>query len=86
MALWPRHWRRRFHRWRYRCWRWARKAVGWTNYASRVSDTYDGEVRRSLRALVALIEPAMIIIFGALVGFIALAMLQAIYSINTSAF
>jgi general secretion pathway protein F len=52
----------------------------------RVSDTYDGEVRRSLRALVALIEPAMIIIFGALVGFIALAMLQAIYSINTSAF
>lgn len=52
----------------------------------RVSDTYDGEVRRSLRALVALIEPSMIIIFGALVGFIALAMLQAIYSINTSAF
>ena len=52
----------------------------------RVSDTYDGEVRRTLRALVALIEPAMIIIFGALVGFIALAMLQAIYSINTGAF
>jgi general secretion pathway protein F len=52
----------------------------------RVSETYDAEVRRTLRALVALIEPAMIIIFGALVGFIALAMLQAIYSINTNAF
>jgi type II secretory pathway component PulF len=51
----------------------------------RVAETYDGEVRRALRTVVALIEPAMIIVFGALVGFIALAMLQAIYSINTSA-
>jgi type II secretory pathway component PulF len=39
-----------------------------------------------LRTLVALIEPAMILVFGGLVGFVALAMLQAIYSINTSAF
>jgi type II secretory pathway component PulF len=52
----------------------------------RVADTYDGEVRRALRSLVALIEPAMIIVFGGLVGFVALAMLQAIYSINTNAF
>lgn len=52
----------------------------------RVADTYDGEVRRALRTLVALIEPAMIIVFGGLVGFVALAMLQAIYSINTTAF
>jgi general secretion pathway protein F len=53
---------------------------------ARVADTYDTEVRRALRTTVALIEPAMILIFGALVGFVALAMLQAIYSINTSAF
>lgn len=52
----------------------------------RVADTYDAEVRRSIRGMVALIEPGMIIIFGGLVGFVALAMLQAIYSINTSAF
>ncbi len=52
----------------------------------RVANTYDGEVRRALRALVAMIEPAMILIFGVLVGFVALAMLQAIYSINTTAF
>jgi general secretion pathway protein F len=52
----------------------------------RVADTYDGEVRRAIRTAVALIEPAMIILFGGLVGFVALAMLQAIYSINTSAF
>ena len=52
----------------------------------RVARTYDGEVRRALRALVSMIEPAMILIFGGLVGFVALAMLQAIYSINATAF
>jgi general secretion pathway protein F len=52
----------------------------------RIAETYDREVRRALRTLVALIEPAMIIIFGGLVGFVALAMLQAIYSVNATAF
>jgi len=32
---------------------------------------------------VALLEPALILIFGALVGFVALGMLQAIYGINS---
>jgi general secretion pathway protein F len=48
----------------------------------RVADTYDGEVRRALRTAVTLIEPALIITFGAIVGFVALAMLQAIYGID----
>jgi general secretion pathway protein F len=52
----------------------------------RVAETYDGEVRRALRTAVAMIEPAMILAFGALVGFVALSMLQAIYSINRAAF
>lgn len=52
----------------------------------RAAGTYDGEVRRALRTTVSLIEPTMILIFGALVGFVALAMLQAIYSINTNVF
>jgi type II secretory pathway component PulF len=52
----------------------------------RVADTYDGEVRRALRTGIALLEPALILIFGALVGFVALAMLQAIYGINLKAF
>jgi general secretion pathway protein F len=51
----------------------------------RVADAYDGDVRRTLRTMIALIEPAMILIFGALVGFVALAMLQAIYGINLNA-
>jgi type II secretory pathway component PulF len=48
----------------------------------RVADAYDAEVRRGLRAMVALVEPAMILLFGGLVGIVALAMLQAIYGIN----
>jgi type II secretory pathway component PulF len=52
----------------------------------RVAHTFEGEVRRSVKTAVALIEPVMIVVFGVLVGFVALAMLQAIYSINTSVF
>jgi type II secretory pathway component PulF len=52
----------------------------------RVARTFEGEVRRSLKTAVTLIEPVLIVLFGALVGFVALAMLQAIYSINTTAF
>jgi general secretion pathway protein F len=52
----------------------------------RVADTYDVDVRRVIRTLVALLEPALIVVFGLIVGFVALAMLQAIYSINRSVF
>ena len=52
--------------------------------AARVADTYDAEVQRGLRTLVNLVEPVAIVLFGGLVGFIALAMLQAMYSINAS--
>jgi type II secretory pathway component PulF len=50
----------------------------------RVADTFDDEVRRTLRTLVTLIEPIMILLFGLIVGFIALAMLQAIYGLNAT--
>jgi len=52
----------------------------------RAAAMLDAEVGRTLRSATALIEPAMILVFGVLVGFVALAMLQAIYSINTTAF
>ncbi len=51
----------------------------------RIADSYDTEVRRAMRTAVTLIEPALILTFGALVGFIALAMLQAIYGIDLKA-
>jgi type II secretory pathway component PulF len=50
----------------------------------RVADAFEGSVQRSLRQAVGLLEPALIVTFGGLVGFVALAMLQAIYSINAS--
>jgi type II secretory pathway component PulF len=50
--------------------------------ARQVAETYDRELKRALRSAVALIEPALILFFAVLVGFVALAMLQAIYSIN----
>lgn len=52
--------------------------------ARRVADTYDAEVARRLRTLIALVEPVLILLFGGVVGFVALAMLQAIYSVNAS--
>jgi type II secretory pathway component PulF len=50
--------------------------------ALRAAERHDEEARRGLRTLAALLEPALIVVFGALVGFVALAMLQAIYAVN----
>ena len=51
----------------------------------QIANAYDADVKRSLRSAVAIIEPALILLFALIVGFVALAMLQAIYSINQSA-
>lgn len=48
----------------------------------RAADNYDRDVSRRLRTAISLLEPTLIVVFGALVGFVALAMLQAIYSVN----
>ncbi|MEO8578553.1 MAG: type II secretion system F family protein, partial [Gemmatimonadales bacterium] len=50
----------------------------------RAADTFDRDVSRRLRTAIGLLEPTLIIIFGVIVGFVALAMLQAIYSINAN--
>jgi type II secretory pathway component PulF len=52
--------------------------------ASRAADAADAELQRSLERIVALIEPVMILGFGGVVGFVALALLQAIYGINAN--
>ncbi len=48
----------------------------------RAAESYESDLARRLRVSIGLIEPALILIFGGIVGFVALAMLQAIYSIN----
>lgn len=50
--------------------------------AQRAADAADGAVQRRIAQLVAIIEPFLILAFGGIVGFVALALLQAIYGLN----
>lgn len=54
--------------------------------ARRAATAASDQVQRVITSAVALIEPAMILGFGGIVGFVALALLQAIYGINASSF
>ena len=51
--------------------------------ALRAATVHEDLVRRTLRMVAGLVEPILILIFGGLVGLVALAMLQAIYAVNT---
>jgi general secretion pathway protein F len=48
----------------------------------KVADAYDIEIRTTVNRLIALLEPAMILIMGLIVGFIVVAMLLAVFSVN----
>jgi len=48
----------------------------------RVSETFETEVEATLQGLTSLIEPLMILLMGAVVGFIALSILLPIFQIN----
>ncbi|MCX8037804.1 MAG: type II secretion system inner membrane protein GspF [Candidatus Sumerlaeia bacterium] len=50
----------------------------------RVARSYEVEVDRSVRALVSLIEPLIILIMGLVVGFIVVAMLLPIFALDPS--
>ncbi|HEU5260772.1 MAG TPA: type II secretion system F family protein [Gemmatimonadales bacterium] len=54
--------------------------------ALRAGDLAAQEAERGLRTLVTLLEPALIVSFGGLVAFVALALLQAVYSIRPGVF
>lgn len=49
---------------------------------NKVANTYDREVERSIKQLISLIEPFMILIMALIIGFIVISMLLAIFSIN----
>ncbi len=51
----------------------------------KVADAYEKEVDRTVKTATSLLEPAMILIMGSLVGFIVMAMLLPIFSINLAA-
>ncbi|MFQ5899521.1 MAG: type II secretion system F family protein [Candidatus Methylomirabilia bacterium] len=48
----------------------------------KVADGFEADVRSAVKRLIALLEPAIILIMGLLVAFIVVAMLMAIFSIN----
>lgn len=54
--------------------------------ARRAATAAGEQVQRAITSAVTLIEPVMILGFGGVVGFVALALLQAIYGINASSF
>ncbi|MCX6356817.1 MAG: type II secretion system inner membrane protein GspF [Candidatus Aureabacteria bacterium] len=47
-----------------------------------VADAYDSEVENGVMALVSLLEPAMIVVMGGVVGFIVFAILMPIFEMN----
>lgn len=49
---------------------------------AKIAERFDIEVRTSVKRMLSLLEPAMILFMGLIVGFIVIAMLLAIFSIN----
>jgi len=52
----------------------------------KVSATYDKEVERSIKQLVSMIAPMMILIMAVVIGFIVISMLVGIFSVNDVTF
>ena len=55
-------------------------------FLTRAADICEDKAARLIERLVALAEPAMIVILGAVIAFVALSLLQAIYGVDASAF
>ncbi|MGH8433937.1 MAG: type II secretion system F family protein [Pseudomonas sp.] len=51
-------------------------------FCDRAAGIFERNAQRALERLVAFLEPAMIVAFGGIVAFVALALLQAVYGIN----
>jgi general secretion pathway protein F len=52
----------------------------------QIADTYEKDVRTSVKALTSVFEPAIILVMGVIVGAVVLSMLMAIFSINEIGF
>lgn len=48
----------------------------------KIADRFDIEVRTTVKRLLSLLEPALILLMGIMIGFIVISMLLAIFSIN----
>jgi general secretion pathway protein F len=52
----------------------------------KAAEIFEERTERATQRVAALAEPAMIVVFGAIVAFVALSLLQAIYGINAGSF
>jgi len=48
----------------------------------KIADTYEREADRLIRSMTSLVEPVMILIVGAVVGFIVISMMLPIFQID----
>ena len=48
----------------------------------QIAESYDRDLRRSLKRLVALFEPAIIVVMGVIIGGMVVSLLYSIFSIN----
>jgi type II secretory pathway component PulF len=55
-------------------------------FLDKAADIFEQSTQRALQRLVAIAEPLMIVIFGGIVGLVALSLMQAIYGINAGSF
>ena len=56
------------------------------DFLLKAAELLERRTERSVERLVALVEPAMIVLFGGLVALVALALLQAVYGVNAGSF
>lgn len=54
-------------------------------FLHKAADLFDERVDRARQRILLLAEPAMIVIFGGVIGFVALSLLQAVYGLNEGA-
>jgi general secretion pathway protein F len=52
----------------------------------KVASTYEKSLRQAVKRFVSILEPAMILIMGLVIGFIVVSMLMAIFSITDMPF
>jgi type II secretory pathway component PulF len=55
-------------------------------FLMKAADIFEQRTERATQRLATMAEPAMIVLYGAIVAFVALSLLQAIYGINANSF
>jgi type II secretory pathway component PulF len=52
------------------------------NSLLKIADAYDNEIDRAIKAITSMLEPALILLMGIIIGFIVISMLLPIFQLN----